>query len=168
MLRADVGRSGCRNGTWSSSELADFLVNGLKTTKPRNEPAEAQSETSALPQIIDRKIVLRDDPGVIRGAGRVCARDIRSTAPSMFAPPPRCAFADDQSAWRKVTGRRELDSVGLGSVPDVFAERYEMVRAGLGGVLGWQCLATEKRDVPRPFGGGIRAQAPKALFTLRA
>jgi hypothetical protein len=29
-------------------------------------------------------------------------------------------------------------------------------------------VTTEKRDVPRPLGRGIRAQAPKALFTLRA
>jgi hypothetical protein len=42
-------------------------------------------------------------------------------------------------------GEGELDSVGLGSVPDAFAERYETVRAGLVGVLGWQCLATALR-----------------------
>jgi hypothetical protein len=64
-----------------------FFGQPPKTTKPCDEPAEAQSQTSALPQIIDRKIVLRDDPGAIRGAGRACVRDTRSTAPSMFAPP---------------------------------------------------------------------------------
>jgi hypothetical protein len=135
MLRAHVGRSGCRNGTWSSSELADFLVN---RPKPRNRAMNPQ----------------KHNPRLLRCPRSSTAKSCGGTIPAPSAAPvARAPGIPDQQRLRclrrrhdarslmisrrggRSPGEGELDYVGIGSVADAFAECYEMVRPGL--VASW-------------------------------
>jgi hypothetical protein len=124
-LRAHVGRSGCRNGTWFSSEPADFLVN---RPKPRSRAMNPQ----------------KHNPRLLRCRRSSTAKSCCGTIPAPSAAPVaracgipdqqrlRCLrrrFADDQSGVAE--GHRARASLTLSALavcPMRLPSAYEMVR----------------------------------------
>jgi hypothetical protein len=135
MLRAHVGRSGCRNGTWSSSELADFLINRPKPRSRAMNPQKHNPRLLRCPRSSTAKSCCGDDSSAIRGAGRARAPGIPDQ--QRLRCLRRRHDALSLMISRVAEGHREgeLDYVGVGSVADAFAERYEMVGPGL--VASW-------------------------------